>query len=145
MNLEEENKILKNQIIGLVQLLENVENNLNQTKQNHQYVKMIIALNDMSICFSLGYKLKNSSFKILNEDARVYGHYIDHLNDSGELKKAKMMVLYNKIKLMNNIIHEKINELYPNVIHDITMELINVNLNIKVSNSVMKRVYEWWN
>jgi hypothetical protein len=143
MNLEEENIFLKNKVNELTIVVSTLENKMNELKRKQDYVQMIIALNDSSICFSLGYKLKNSSFKILNEDARIYGHYIDNLNDSGEIKRAKMIVLYEKIKNMDNYLHEKINELYPNVIRDVVMELIHVNT--KESAHVMKRVYEWWN
>jgi len=144
-DLIEENKLLKQTIDELTSSLHIIQHQVNEMKRKQEYIQMIIALNDMSLCFSLGYKIKNESFKLLNEDARIHGHYIDHLNESGELKRAKMMVLYNKIKYMVNCVREKINEMYPNVIHTVIMELIEVDLNRKVSNSIMKRVYEWWN
>jgi hypothetical protein len=141
--LLEENKLLKKKIDELQQLLITIENKVNKMEKNHEYNRMIIALNDISICFSLGYKLKNTSFKQLNEDARVHANYIDNLNDSGEIKTAKMIVLYEKIKNMDTSIREKINELYPNVINAVLLELIHVN--IRVPQPIIKRVYEWWN
>jgi hypothetical protein len=140
----EENKILKTRIDELQLLLNTIESNINEIKRKNEYTQMVIALNDISICLSLGYKVKNESFKLLNEDARIHEHYIDNLNDSGEIKRAKMMVLYEKIKYMDNSIYEKINEIYPNIISTILIELVNVNLNIKVSKEVMNRVYQWW-
>jgi chromosome segregation ATPase len=141
----EENKLLKKRIDELRLLLNTIESNINEIKRKNEYTQMVIALNDISICLSLGYKNKNESFKFLNEDARVHGHYIDNLNDSGELKRAKMTVLYQKIKYMDNSIYEKINEIYPNVISTILIELVHVNLiNLKVSKEVMNRVNEWW-
>ncbi len=101
------------------------------------FTKMIIAMNDVSLCLSL----EHESFKLLNEDARVYWHYIDRLHDSGELKRAKMIVLYEKIKNME--MREKIEEYYPGIIDILLMNLHNINPD--VSASVMKRVYEWWN
>lgn len=142
--LIEENRILKNRVEKLELLLNINERNLNYIKRKNEYTQMIIALNDISICLSLGYKNKNESFKILNEDARVHANYIDKLNDSGEIKRAKMMILYEKIKNMDNSIYEKINEIYPNVLSIILNELIHTNLNIKVSKEVMNRVYDWW-
>ncbi len=111
--------------------------------QKNDYIKMIIAMNDVSKCLSLGYKLNNESFIILNQDARVYYHYIDILNDSGELKRSKMLILYENIKKMDNELYKKLEDYYPGVIHDILSELINLDTN--VSEKVMKRVYEWWN
>lgn len=143
MNYEEENTILKNKVNELSTLLETVQHKLNEIKQKNDYIQMIVALNDISICFSLGYKLKNSSFHVLNEDARIHGHYVDYINDSGELKRAKMIVLYEKIKNMENPLREKIEEYYPRTIHYILLELIHVNTD--VSPLVMKRVHEWWN
>ncbi len=124
-----------------------METILTQLIIKHNYTKFIIAMNDVSLYFSLERKTNNISFKYLQEDCKVYYHYIDRLTDNGEMLKAKLKVFYDKIKNIDNDVYEIINDLYPNIINDMLLELSNHKddiFKVNISEQLIKRVNQWW-
>lgn len=132
-------------------IIEELENKINEMKIKDEINQFIIALNDISIYFSLEQTTGNISFKYLKEDSKVHHHYIDRLSDSGEMMMIKIKIGYDKIINMREIVRIKIDELYPNLLNDILLEL---NKKIPFMNSfsplkdelyLTKRIEYWWN
>lgn len=131
--------------------IKELENKMIKMKVKDEINQFIIALNDISIYFSLEQTTRNISFKYLREDSKVHSHYIDRLSDSGQMIMIKIKICFNKIINMREEVRIKIDELYPNILNDILLEL---NKKIPLMNSVLplkdelyltKRLEYWWN
>lgn len=140
--LREKIKILENKIENQQKEIDDLKKENDDRKNNELFKKIMIGIQDLNALELLEKSISNDELRNLRNDRVGDCHYINS-NYSQQEKDIRINILIDRIKKIPQVVSNKFEDLYPNLLNDLEpfLKKRDVNFNQKFVN----RANDWWN